>query len=72
MAQEQLSLSSIQKVLWKELHRVIDGKTTAASCNAVTNTAGKILSSAKLYLEHCKMTGKTPDANIFPDTAPKK
>lgn len=71
MAKEPLSINSIQKVLWDEIDKVIKGKTTAANCNAVTNATGKILSSVKLYLEHCKLVGKAPETNLF-DSQSKK
>ena len=37
----------------------------AAACNAMTNAIGKILSSVKLQMDYCKLTGKQPDIALL-------
>ena len=62
---EKLSIQSIQRVLWNEIHKIQEGSTTAANVNAVTNATGKILSSVKMHIEYCKLTGKAPETDLF-------
>lgn len=65
-----LDITGLRSVLWEELSRLRKGETTAANVNAVSNATGKILSTVKLQLEYCKMTGKTPDLRqLLPETS---
>jgi hypothetical protein len=69
---EKLNIQSIQAVLWEEIQKVREGSTTAANVNAITNATGKILSSVKLHVEYCKLTGKTPEVDLFLVPSEKK
>ncbi len=62
---EKLSIQSIQRVLWDQMHKLQQGETTAANVNAQTNAIGKILTSVKMHVEYCKLTGKAPETDIF-------
>ena len=62
---EKLNIQSLQLVLWEAIQQVRESTTTAANCNAITNASGKILSTVKLHMEYCKLTGKNPEIDLF-------
>ena len=65
---KQVHLSVVDELrshLMDEIRKLRDGKTTAASANAVTNAAGKYFSSIKLELEVCKSAGVKPRADLM-------
>ena len=47
------------------MHEVRSGTETAENANAVSNAAGKIISTVKLQLEYAKLTGQKPDAPML-------
>ena len=53
------TINDLRIIMAEEIQRIRDGKTTAANVNAITNAAGKILSSVKLELEYNKIQGRT-------------
>lgn len=55
-----MTLNELRSILSDEIGKIREGKTSAASVNAVSNASGKILSSIKLELEYCKLVGKQP------------
>jgi len=60
-----MNVNQLRKILSEEIQKIRDGTTTAANVNAITNATGKILSTIKLQMEYCKLTGKTPDIDLF-------
>jgi len=61
------NIGDLRQILAEEIEKVREGKTTAANVNAVTNASGKILSSIKLEMEYCKLTGKQPKMLFISD-----
>ena len=59
------TISQIRDQLWDNVQGIKEGTTTAAACNAMTNAIGKILSSVKLQMDYCKLTGKQPDIALL-------
>jgi hypothetical protein len=66
----QLTLNELRSILSDEIHKIREGKGTAASVNAISNASGKILSSIKLELEYYKLIGKAPSiAAMLPEAS---
>jgi hypothetical protein len=70
---EPLTIDALRAIMSDEIRRLRDGETTAASANAVSNAAGKILSTVKLEMEYARLTGRKPliamlDAGTDPET----
>ncbi len=61
------NIDGLRTVLAEEIDNLRSGNTTAANVNAVTNASGKILSSIKLEMEFCKLTGRTPQSLFLSD-----
>jgi hypothetical protein len=59
------SLNDLRNILSEEIEKIRDNKTTAVNANAITNAAGKILSTIKLELEYCKRIGTTPNIDFM-------
>ena len=59
------SFNDIRDQLWDNVQGIKEGTITAASCNAQTNAIGKILSSVKLQMDLCKITGRQPDVALL-------
>ena len=62
---KSVNINDMQVVLWEQIQKVREGSTTPANCNAITNASGKILSTVKLQMEYCKLTGKNPEIDLF-------
>ena len=60
-----LSLQEIRVVLSDEIARIRSGETTAQNANAVSNAAGKILSSVRLELEYARLSGMVPKTPLL-------
>jgi hypothetical protein len=60
-----LNISELRENLSAVVLGIQAGKQTAANGNAITNAVGKILSTVKLEMEYCKLTGKTPDIKLL-------
>lgn len=52
-------------MIWETIEEVRKGTTTAAQANAVTNATGKYLSTVKLEMDYCRITGKQPELQLF-------
>ncbi len=61
---ESMSFTAIRSVLWDEIHGVRSGDTTAMNLSAITNAAGKILSSVALEVKLCQITGAKPSNDV--------
>lgn len=48
-------------ILGTQIDRLIAKKTTPAHVNAVSNAAGKILTTVRIEMEYAKMLGKKPN-----------
>ena len=57
---ETLTIEGLRAIMSDEIRRLRDGETTAASANAVSNAAGKILSTIKLEMEYARLAGRKP------------
>jgi hypothetical protein len=55
------TVDDLRLILAEEIQKIRTGTTTAANVNAVTNAAGKILSTIKLEIEYNKLLGRTPN-----------
>lgn len=66
-----LTLDDIRAVLSDEIARLRNGKSTPANASAVTNAAGKILSTVKLEMEYLRLAGRKVDIPLLnkPDDA---
>lgn len=53
-----MNIDDLRAVLSDEIRSIRDGEATAARVNAVSNAAGKILSTVKLQMEYYRLTGK--------------
>lgn len=62
---KSLTISQLREELSGAITGIKEGKQTAANANAITNAVGKILSTVRLEMEYCKLTGKTPKINII-------
>ncbi len=62
---KSMNINELRGVLSEEIEKIRAGTTTAANVNAVTNAVGKILSTVKLEMEYCKLTGKTPAIELL-------
>jgi hypothetical protein len=60
-----LSLEELQVILSDEIARVRAGETTHAQANAVSNAAGKIMSSVRLELEYARLSGRVPKVKLL-------
>lgn len=58
-------VDKLRGYLVDEIEKLRTGQTTAASANAVTNAAGKYFQSIKLEIELCKVSGRTPRADVL-------
>ena len=67
---KQMSISELREELSDSIRGIREGTQSAANANAITNAVGKILSTVKLELEYCKLTGKP--ANIGLLAAPEE
>jgi hypothetical protein len=68
--EKAFNINELRTILSDEIRKVRDGSTTAANVNAVTNATGKILSTVKLQMEYCKLTGKNPELDLLMLEAP--
>lgn len=55
---KSLTIIELREELSAAILGIKEGKQTAANANAITNAVGKILSTVKLEMEYCKITGK--------------
>lgn len=65
VVKQDLSMSAIQKVLWDEIHELRAGKIKPADLSAITNAAGKILSTLVLELRFAELTGEKPRKGLL-------
>ena len=65
VVKEELSMGSIQKILWDEIHNLRNGDTSAANLSAITNASGKILSTVALQMKYAEMTGQKIEDNVI-------
>ena len=54
------TVNDMRSILADEIKKLRDGNTTASNVNAIVNASGKILSTIKIEMEYCKLTGTTP------------
>lgn len=62
---KQLTISELREELSAAIIGIKEGNQTAANANAITNAVGKVLSTVKLEMEYCKLTGKTPKIGML-------
>jgi len=60
-----MNIVELREELSASIRGIRDGTRTAANANAITNAAGKILSTVKTEMEYYKLTGKTPKISLF-------
>lgn len=60
-----MTLEDLRAILSDEIHKIREGQTSAASVNAISNATGKILSTVKLEMEYCRLTGRTPNIPLL-------
>lgn len=65
------NVEELRDFLSEELERLRRKESTPASANASANIAGKIMSSAKMELEHNKMMGAIPNIKFLKGTTRK-
>jgi hypothetical protein len=58
---KQKNLDDIRVVLSDAIDDLREGKSSAATVNAISNASGKILSTVKLEMEYFKLLGKVPN-----------
>lgn len=62
---EELTMGSIQSILWDEIHSLRTGETSAANLSAITNASGKILSTVALQMKYAQLTGQKIDDKML-------
>ncbi len=62
---KELSMASIQSILWDEIHSLRAGETSAANLSAITNASGKILVTIALQIKYAQLTGQVIDDKML-------
>ncbi len=67
------TLAALRTILFDEIDKLREGKTTPQNVNAISNSTGKILSSIRVEMDYCKMVNRTPAiAAILPAAQDQK
>lgn len=60
-----LNISELREVLSESIMGIRGKTITPGEANAITNAAGKILSTVRLELEYCKLTNTKPKIELL-------
>lgn len=59
------TIGDLRQVLLESIDRIVADKAPAANVNAITNAAGKVISTWKLQLEVMKLTNQKPTTDFM-------
>lgn len=65
MTTESMNVNDLRSILAEEIHKLRKEETTPENVKAISNAAGKILTTIKMEMEYAKMLGITPQIDFI-------